>query len=136
MMPVVMPATAPSQGTASGLSGVHSAFLVGIEGVGMSGAARLLRARGIAVAGSDRRPAERSAALEGLGVRVEAGESPAALPPGMDLLVHSAAVPANHPQVREAVRRGVAVWKYGQAVGALMEGRTGICVAGCHGKTT
>jgi UDP-N-acetylmuramate--alanine ligase len=124
------------QGMAPGLSGVRSAFLVGVEGVGMSGAARLLRARGVAVAGSDRTPGERSAALRGLGVRVEAGENPAALPPDLDLLIHSAAVPANHPQVREAVRRGVRVWKYGQAVGALMEGRTGICVAGCHGKTT
>ena len=136
MMPAVLPVAAPTQGTAPGLSGVRSAFLVGIEGVGLSGAARLLRARGIAVAGSDRRPGERSEALRGLGVRVEAGENPAALPPDLDLLIHSAAVPANHPQVREAARRGVKTWKYGQAVGALMEGRTGICVAGCHGKTT
>ena len=136
MMRAVLSAAAPPVGTAPSLTGVRSAFLVGIEGVGLSGAARLLRARGIHVAGSDRDPGVRSRALEDLGVCVAKGEDPAALPPAFDLLIHSAAVPASHPQLREAVRRGVPVWKYAHAIGALMEGRTGICVAGCHGKTT
>lgn len=136
MMPAVLPTAAPLEGTAPTLSGVRSVFLVGLEGVGVSGAARLFHARGMRVAGSDRAPGPRCEALAALGIPVAAGEDPGALAPDVDLLVHSAAVPAGHPQVREAARRGVRVWKYAQAVGALMEGRTGICVAGCHGKTT
>lgn len=135
MMDAVLPALAPTA-PVDALLAVRCAFLVGIEGVGMSGAARLLRARGIAVSGSDRQPGERSEGLAAVGVRVLAGEDPAALPSDLDLLVRSAAVPPQHPQVREALRRGVRVLKYAEIVGALMAGRTGVCVAGCHGKTT
>lgn len=118
------------------LAGVRSAYLVGLEGVGMSGAARLLLGRGIHVAGSDRAPGARCADLAALGVAVSAGEDPAALPTALDLLVVSAAIPGENAQWREAARRGVRVAKYAQLVGALMEGRVGLCVAGCHGKTT
>ena len=51
MIPVAMP-TAISQPALADLVGVKRAFLVGIDGVGMSGAARLLLARGVAVSGS------------------------------------------------------------------------------------
>ncbi len=135
MMDAVLPALTAHE-PADLLAGARSVFLVGVEGVGVSGAARLLRARGLAVAGSDRQPGERRAALEPLGVAVTGGDDPAALPAALDLLVRSAAVPRTHPQVQEAVRRGVPVLTYAETVGALMAGRTGVCVAGCHGKTT
>lgn len=111
-------------------------FLVGLEGTGTSGAARLLRARGMQVSGSDRAPGARCSALAALGVRVTAGDAAADLPARLDLLVRSAAVPLQHPQVQAALARGVPVVTYAQALGALMEGRKAICVAGCHGKTT
>jgi UDP-N-acetylmuramate--alanine ligase len=125
------PAAAPLD-----LTGVRSAYLVGLEGVGMSGAARLLLGRGVHVAGSDRTPGPRCADLAALGVAVTAGEDPAALPAALDLLVVSAAIPPANAQWREAARRGVRVAKYAHLVGALMEGRVAVCVAGCHGKTT
>lgn len=111
-------------------------FLVGLEGTGMSGAARLLLARGLQVAGSDRSPGARCQALAALGVDVHGGEAVGDLPAGLDLLVRSAAVPLAHPQVAAALARGVPVVTYAQVLGALMEGRQAICVAGCHGKTT
>ncbi len=119
------------------LRAVRTAFLVGLEGVGLSGAARLLQARGIQVAGSDRAPGERCAALAREGV-VVVGEG-AAMASGagsLDLLVRSAAVPLSHPQVAAAVGAGVPVVTYAQVLGALMLDRVAICVAGCHGKTT
>lgn len=118
------------------LEGHRSAYLVGIGGTGMCGAAELLKARGLTVAGSDRAHSRRTERLERLGIRVDTGEGAAPLPEGATLVVASAAVPDDHPQLLEANRLGLAVWKYAECLGALMEGRVGICVAGCHGKTT
>ncbi len=118
------------------LNGHHSAFLIGAEGVGMSGAARLLKARGLNVRGSDRAPGERCAQLASLGIAVDDREDASALPDDLDLLVFSAAVPEIHPQLEAARARGVQTWKYAELLGALMSETLAICVAGCHGKTT
>jgi UDP-N-acetylmuramate--alanine ligase len=102
----------------------------------MSGAAELLRARGYAVRGSDRSASPRTERLAGLGIGVDVGDDAAPLPADTTLVVATAAAAASHPQLVEARRRGLPVWKYADCVGALMAGRTGIAVAGCHGKTT
>jgi len=112
------------------------AYLVGIGGSGMSGAAELLAARGYDVRGSDRSASPRTERLTRLGIGVDVGDDAAPLPDGTTLVVTTAAAAATHPQLVEARRRGLPVWKYADCVGALMEGRTGIAVAGCHGKTT
>jgi UDP-N-acetylmuramate--alanine ligase len=67
---------------------------------------------------------------------VAEGHSPENLPPDADLVVASAAVKESNPEVAEARRRGVAVIKYSEALGALMVAARGIAVAGAHGKTT
>ncbi len=133
-MPVLP--SVPGAVTPRSLEGHALAYLVGIGGAGMCGAAELLRARGLEVAGSDLAPSPRTDRLVGLGIRIDAGEGAFPIPSGTTLVVASAAVPATHPQLVEARRRGLDVWKYAELLGALMEGRTGICVAGCHGKTT
>ena len=58
------------------------------------------------------------------------------LPPEADLLLVSAAVGQDNPEVASARSRGVPVLKYAQFLGRLMEERQGIAVAGTHGKTT
>jgi len=103
---------------------VRRAYLIGIGGVGMSGAAEILRARGHDVLGSDRNPPP------------GADRDDAPLPAQLDLVVHSAAIPPDHPQIQEARSRGIPVERYAGLLGALMADRIGICVAGCHGKTT
>ena len=116
------------------LDGIRAVWLVGIEGVGMSAAAEILQARGVVVRGADCSPGPRARRLEGLGVEIHAET---VLPASSsDLLVASAAIPPDHPHLREARRRGLEVWKYAELVGALMAGRDALCVAGCHGKTT
>jgi UDP-N-acetylmuramate--alanine ligase len=118
------------------IQGHRSAYLLGIGGTGMSGAAQLLRARGLEVRGSDAQPGDRTARLRDLGVGIDPSEDPALLPSDLDLVVCSAAIPRDHPQLLEAMARGVDVWKYADVLGALMADRFGISVAGCHGKTT
>ena len=109
---------------------------VGVGGSGMSGLASLLLADGHRVSGSDRSEGEALAALAARGAVVTAGHAAQNLAEDVDLVVASAAVPADNPEVAEAHRRGLPVVKYARALGGLMAGRRGIAVSGCHGKTT
>ncbi len=111
--------------------------LLGLGGAGVSGAARLLAAAGITVSGHDRAPGRLLDGLEALGVRVELGPSKAGLlPPDARLVVRSAAVPLDDPQVVEALRRGTPVWKYAELLAHLAPGERTLAVAGTHGKTS
>jgi UDP-N-acetylmuramate--alanine ligase len=117
------------------LAGRH-AYLIGIGGCGMSGLARLLRGRGAAVGGSDLHPSEATSALAAEGVSVDFDQSRAWLPEACDLVVFSAAIKPDHPQLLEAERRGIEHLSYAEALGRCMLGRTAVCIAGTHGKST
>ncbi len=110
--------------------------LLGIGGGGMSGLARLFRARGCVPSGRDRESAEILGDLraEGIDAQVEVAGEP--LPSDVEAVVRSAAVPLDHPHVAAARERGLPVWKYSEALGRVApRGRT-LAVAGTHGKTT
>ena len=109
---------------------------VGIGGCGMSGLSRLVRAAGAQVSGTDLAASTVTDALIADGIAVTLDQSAATVPAGCDVLVISAAVREDHPEVAEARRRGVEVIKYAQMLGRLMTGRTGVAVAGTHGKSS
>jgi len=111
-------------------------YLIGIGGSGMSGMARLLRGRGALVSGSDAEASSATTSLQAQGFDVHADQTRAWLPEACDLVVASAAIKPEHPQMREAARRGIRTLNYAQALGRCMAGRTGVCVAGTHGKST
>jgi UDP-N-acetylmuramate--alanine ligase len=110
--------------------------LLGAGGAGVSGLGRILAARGVKVSGHDR---TRSAQLESLGaldLAIVLGESRAELlPADAELVVRSAAVPNDDPQLRAAAARGIPVWKYAEALGRLCPAGRTLAVAGTHGKT-
>jgi|FLOH01.1.fsa_nt_gi UDP-N-acetylmuramate--alanine ligase len=111
--------------------------LIGLGGAGVSGAARILAARGHRVTGHDLSDSEMLRALNPLGIACSLGKSEALhLPPDAMLLGRSAAVPDSDPQVVEAKRRGIPVLKYAELLGQLLPPKLGLCVAGTHGKTT
>ncbi|MDP6152527.1 MAG: UDP-N-acetylmuramate--L-alanine ligase [Phycisphaeraceae bacterium] len=109
---------------------------VGIGGCGMSGLAHLARNAGAKCTGSDHAASEVTESLvrDGFGVATE--QSADTLPEHCDLLIISAAIKPDHPEVAEARRRGVQVVKYAQLLGQMMIGKTGVAVAGTHGKST
>ena len=117
------------------LHGERLHFL-GIGGTGMAGLTRLAAARGARCSGSDAGRSPRVAALEREGFPVDLEQSPAALPSDCTGLVTSAAIPADHPQRRAAEAAGVRVVTYPELLGALMRDRTGVAVAGTHGKSS
>jgi UDP-N-acetylmuramate--alanine ligase len=110
--------------------------MIGIGGSGMSGLARLLRARGAFVSGSDAAPSDTTDALAADGIPVDFDQSQAALPGACDLVVATAAVRPDHPQILAAQHRGIPTMLYAEALGWCMQGATGVCVAGTHGKST
>ncbi len=111
-------------------SAIH---MIGVGGAGMRGLARLLTHEGYRVSGADNNLL--AAAPDLSGVRLVA-ESDLAAVSGTALVVRSAAVPDDHPQMLQAREAGVPILKRARALGALTNGSRLAAVAGTHGKTT
>ncbi len=109
---------------------------IGVAGIGMCGAAKLLLQQGHRVTGSDQGDVTHLTELEELGLELQREHAAANLGPDVERVVRSVAVPDSNPEVEEARRRGLPVLKYAEMVGDLMKSRRGLCVAGAHGKTT
>lgn len=115
-----------------------SAHAMGIGGVGLSGVALLLRERGWSLSGCDAAaPGAMAERLRRSGVAVASGHDPAHIDDSCDLLIRSAAVPVNHPEVMRARGLGIPVARRGAVLAALVsEATSSVVVCGTHGKTT
>jgi UDP-N-acetylmuramate--alanine ligase len=113
-----------------------SVHLVGIGGMHMSAIGRILLSWGHEVTGSDLRRSSLTDALEVLGAKVHIGPHAAANLGEPGLIVTTSAATADNAELNEARRRGIPVIKRADMVARLMTGMVGICVAGCHGKST
>ncbi|MGD0373984.1 MAG: UDP-N-acetylmuramate--L-alanine ligase [Streptosporangiaceae bacterium] len=107
----------------------------GIGGVGMSGIARIMLARGVVVSGSDSVASQQLEQLAALGADVHVGHSADYLGDAATLVVSTAIRPDN-PELTEARRRGLRILHRAAALASVMLGSQGITVAGTHGKTT
>ncbi|GAB2818227.1 UDP-N-acetylmuramate--L-alanine ligase [Actinocorallia aurea] len=108
---------------------------IAIGGAGMSGIARIMLARGMAVSGSDAKDSEILRELGDLGARVHVGHDAAHLGDA-DTVVVSTAIRETNPELVEARARGLRVLHRAAALASLMAGRRAVAVAGTHGKTT
>ncbi len=110
--------------------------LVGAGGVGMSSLGQALLHSGHKVSGSDSSDSERTQRLAKLGATIRLGHAAGNVPDDADLLVVTAAIDPRNPEVAVALERGIEIVKYAKALGELMSREHGVCIAGCHGKTT
>jgi UDP-N-acetylmuramate--alanine ligase len=108
---------------------------VGIGGIGMSGIAELLVNLGYAVSGSDSRRSETTDRMIDLGIRVSIGHAADNIGDA-DVVVTSSAVAQDNPEVLAARAKKVPVVPRAEMLAELMRLRTGIAIAGAHGKTT
>lgn len=133
------PAAAPLWPPAPGLPALRPGdrvHLVGLGGAGMSGLARALLDLGLAVSGSDRQASAELEALAAEGVRTFVGHAAEQLDADCRLVVRSPAVPDDNPELAAARAAGIPIAKRAVLLGALVDGRIGLAVAGTHGKTT
>lgn len=108
---------------------------VGIGGIGMSGIAEVFHNQGYRVSGSDLSENANVSRLREMGVQVAIGHKNSHVGDAR-VVVISSAVKEDNPEVTEARNRSIPVIPRAEMLGELMRGKTGICIAGTHGKTT
>ncbi len=108
---------------------------VGIGGIGMSGIAEVLINQGYSVSGSDLGENDLTARLTQMGAKIFKGHRTENVSDAR-VVVISSAVKADNPEVVEAKRRKIPVIPRAEMLAEVMRGKTGIAVAGTHGKTT
>ncbi|RLA05904.1 MAG: UDP-N-acetylmuramate--L-alanine ligase, partial [Gammaproteobacteria bacterium] len=114
---------------------VNRIHFIGIGGVGMSGIAEVLLHEGYQVSGSDQRESTPAARLRELGANVVIGHD-ASLIEQVDVVVTSTAIPATNPELVAARSAQIPVVPRAEMLAELMRLRSGIAIAGTHGKTT
>ncbi len=114
---------------------IKKIYFVGVGGAGMCGLAEILKNLGFDVSGSDVRQSEVTARLSQLGVKVYEGHAAENLGDA-EVVVVSAAIPADNAEVMEARARRVPVISRAEMLAELMRLKKGVAVCGTHGKTT
>jgi UDP-N-acetylmuramate--alanine ligase len=110
-------------------------FFIGINGIGMSGLAKIMAKDGYQVSGSDQNKKDVAIELEKLGVKIFY-EHKAENVKGVDLVVRSSIIGMSTPEYKYATENGIEVIKRGELLARLFNKKSGIAVAGTHGKTT
>ena len=114
----------------------RNVHLVGIGGAHMSAIGRILLSWGHNVSGSDLRASPVTETMAALGAKVFIGPHKAANVGDAGLVVTTSAAIGVNPELEEARSRGIPLLKRADMVARLMEGKTSIGVAGCHGKSS
>jgi UDP-N-acetylmuramate--alanine ligase len=114
---------------------VKHIHFIGIGGSGMSGIAEVLANLGYEVSGSDLADNAATRRLSALGVRTVIGHAAENIEDA-DAVVVSTAVKEENPEVKAAREKRIPVVPRAQMLAELMRLRSGIAVAGTHGKTT
>ena len=114
---------------------IRRIHFVGIGGVGMSGIAEVLHNLGYSISGSDQADSATLQRLAGLGIQTFVGHAKDHVQDA-DAVVTSTAVQPDNPEVLAARGRRIPVVPRALMLAELMRLKTGIAIAGTHGKTT
>ncbi len=110
---------------------------IGIGGISMSGLAEILLSKGFTVSGSDRAKTPLTEHLEESGAKVLYGQTADNITENVDLVVYTAAVKEDNPELMSAKAKNVPCITRGELLGYIMkEHPVSIAVSGTHGKTT
>ncbi len=110
---------------------------VGIGGISMSGLAEILNFEGFKVSGSDIKDTAITDKLKSYGIKVTIGQKAENIEDGTDLVVYTAAVKGDNPEIVAAKEKSIPVVERAVLLGAIMDRyKNSIAVSGTHGKTT
>lgn len=114
---------------------IQHIHFVGIGGSGMSGIAEVLHNLGYTISGSDLADSAILQHLQSLGIATFIGHAAEHIA-GAQVIVTSTAVRADNPEVVAARAQKITVVPRALMLAELMRFKTGIAIAGAHGKTT
>lgn len=118
------------------ISEFKNVHCLGIGGIGLSAVAEILAHNGHIVSGSDIKESEVTRHLESVGIKVFY-EHAAENVEGADVIVYSAAISDENPEVIRAKQLGLPLFSRAEVLGMLMEHyENSIAICGTHGKTT
>ena len=110
--------------------------MAGIGGISMSGLAEILIHQGYTVTGSDLKSSLITQKLEKMGARISIGHQAENIT-GADLIIYTAAVKPNNPELVAASQIGIPCMDRATLLGEIMKKyRESVAVSGTHGKTT
>ena len=118
------------------LENVKHIHFIGIGGTGMYPIVQILVEKGYIITGSDRKESTNTIAEKKMGIKIFF-EHKAENIEGADLLVYSAAVSEDNPELVAAKEKGVKIAERAEMLGLLTSWfENCVCVCGTHGKTT
>lgn len=118
------------------LEGKKHLHFIGIGGSGMYPLVQILHGLGYYITGSDNNETETTAAERQLGIPVTFGQRAENIQ-GADLIVYTAAILKDNPELMAAKASGVPTLERSQLLGLISRWyNRAICVSGTHGKTT
>ena len=118
------------------LNGKKHIHFIGIGGSGMYPLAQILHSQGYYLTGSDNNETETLEAVRKMGIPVFLGQAAENIK-GADLIVHTAAIMSDNPELIAAKNSGVPVLERSELLGLVSTWyNNAICVSGTHGKTT
>ena len=110
--------------------------MVGIGGISMSGLAEILMNKDVKITGSDLQETEITKRLSNMGAVIYTGHSAENIT-NQDLVVYTAAVSQDNPELVEARNKNIPAIERSELLGAIMDQfENSIAVSGTHGKTT
>ena len=109
---------------------------IGIGGIGLSALARFLKNDGHEVCGSDMKSTPITKALEKEGIKVSCPQDASNITDGLDLVIYSAAVTDENPELIESRLKQIRTLSRKEALPIILGDKKNYCVAGAHGKST
>ncbi len=109
---------------------------IGIGGIGLSALARFLNFDGHEVCGSDMKSSLITKALEDEGIKVFTPQDAQNIKDDLDLVIYSAAVTDENPELIEARLKQIRTLSRKEALPIILGDKKNYCVAGAHGKST
>lgn len=118
------------------LKALKHVHLIGVGGINMSAAAKILLAAGVRVSGSDLAANDQTDILSARGAKISISEAPENIPAECELVVYTSAAPETNKERVAAQERGIPQMTNFAFLGQWFRDAKTIVVAGTHGKST
>jgi UDP-N-acetylmuramate--alanine ligase len=124
------------------IKNLHSVYLIGIGGIGMSAIARYFKSLNLNVAGYDKTQSPLTDELINEGINIHFNDNVENIPKlyttenNSTLIIYTPAIPKNHIEYNYFKANNFQLYKRSKVLGLISNDKQGVAVAGTHGKTT